>query len=282
MVESKKSFCRFCHVFCGIEVDIEEGHVQNVRGDRENEVTQGYTCQKGRAEPERIHHEDRILTPRKRVGDSWKDVGLREALDEVAERLSDVVDQHGPESVAIYTGCGGHRTSAGGPWFVRRWLQALGSTKMYTSYTIDSPSLTIAGNRFFGGPLPANVLDVERAECALFVGTNPAASHQLNMPQSSPSARIKQARKKGMKVIVVDPRRSDVARMADLHLQVKPGEDATLLAAMVKVILDRGLQDHEYCDQFVSGVEELQEAVSRFDLDYAAMRSGVPADMIGM
>ena len=280
MVESKKSFCRFCHVFCGIEVDIEEGHVQNVRGDRENEVTQGYTCQKGRAEPERIHHDDRILAPRKRVGDSWKDVGLREALDEVAERLSDVVDQHGPESVAIYTGCGGHRTSAGGPWFVRRWLQALGSTKMYTSYTIDSPSLTIAGNRFFGGPLPANVLDVERAECALFVGTNPAASHQLNMPQSSPSARIKQARKKGMKVIVVDPRRSDVARMADLHLQVKPGEDATLLAAMVKVILDRGLQDHEYCDQFVSGVEELHEAVSRFDLDYAAMRSGVPADMI--
>ena len=280
MVETKKSFCRFCHVFCGVEVEIEDGHVQAVRGDRDNEVTQGYTCQKGRAEPERIHHPDRVLAPRKREGDQWQDLKLQPALDEVAEQLSDIIARHGPDSVAVYTGCGGHRTSAGGPWFVRRWLQALGSSKMYTSYTIDSPSLTIAGNRFFGGPVPANVLDVERAECALFVGTNPAASHQLNMPQSSPSARIKQARKNGMKVIVIDPRRSDVARMADIHLQVKAGEDATLLAAMVKVILDKGLEDREYIEEFVSGVEALHEAVAPFDLEYASRRTGVPAELI--
>ena len=72
MAETKKSFCRFCHVFCGVEVEIEDGHVQAVRGDRDNEVTQGYTCQKGRAEPERIHHPDRVLAPRKREATNGK------------------------------------------------------------------------------------------------------------------------------------------------------------------------------------------------------------------
>jgi len=222
MIETKKSFCRFCHVFCGLEIDVEvgvgdhqrerAGRVVAVRGDRENEVTKGYTCQKGRAEVERIHHPDRLLAPEKQEGGVWSQISKSQALDEVAERLGEIVERYGPDSVAVYTGCGGHRTSAGGPWFVQRWLDALGSNRMYTSFTIDSPSLTIAGNRLFGGLVPVNLLDVERADCVMFVGTNPAASHQLNMPQSSPSARLNAGRKRGMKMIVVDPRRSDVAR----------------------------------------------------------------------
>jgi anaerobic selenocysteine-containing dehydrogenase len=280
MTETRKTFCRFCHVFCGMEVDIDQGRVVAVRGDRDNEVTRGYTCQKGRAEVERIAHPDRLLAPQRRDAGGWTDLTRADALDEVAEKLRDVMEQHGPESVAVYTGCGGHRASAGGPWFVRRWLDAIGSSRMYTSFTIDSPSLAVAGNRLFGGPVPVNLLDVDRADVAMFVGTNPAASHQLNMAQSSPSARINAARKRGMKLIVVDPRRSDAARQADIHLQVKPGEDSTLLAGMVKVILDKGLEDREYIDRYVSGVDELRAAVADFDLDYVAQRTEVAAERV--
>jgi len=280
MIETKKTFCRFCHVFCGMELDVEDCRVLAVRGDRDNEVTHGYTCQKGRAEVERLYHPDRLLQAQKRVSAGWTPLSASGALDEVAARLRDIIDLHGPNAVAVYTGCGGHRTSAGGPWFVQRWLKALGSQRMYTSYTIDSPSLSVAGTRFFGSLLPVNLLDVDRAEVALLVGTNPMASHQLNMPQSSPSARIQQARRRGMKLVVVDPRLTDVARRADIHLQVKPGEDATLLAAMLRVILDRGLQDHDYCAKYVSGVEALHEAVAEFGLEYAARRSGVAAAQI--
>ena len=127
MVETKKTFCRFCHVFCGMEVDVEGGRVIAVRGDRDNEVTRGYSCQKGRAEIERIYHPDRLLSAQKRDGNRWSSVARPQALDKVATRLRDIVAEHGPDSVAVYTGCGGHRTSAGGPWFVRRWLDALGS-----------------------------------------------------------------------------------------------------------------------------------------------------------
>jgi len=280
MPETRKTFCRFCHVFCGLEVDIEDGRVLAVRGDRDNEVTRGYSCQKGRAEAERIHHPDRLHSSQRRDGDVWTSLGPEQALDEVSDRLSDIVARHGPDAVAVYTGCGGHRTSAGGPWFVGRFLKALGSSRMYTSFTIDSPSLAVAGKRFFGGPIPCNLLDVERAECAMFVGTNPARSHQLNMAQSSPSQRINKAKREGMKIIVLDPRRSDVARRADIHLQARPGEDSAVLAAMIKVILDRGLHDREYVDAYVSGVDALHAAVADFDLDYAERRSGVPKEKI--
>lgn len=280
MPETHKSFCRFCHVFCGVEVDVQDGQVIAVRGDRDNPVTEGYTCLKGRAEPERIHHPDRVTRPLKRVGDGLAEIEPQAALDEIADRLGDIASRHGPDSVAVYVGCGGHRTASGGPWFVRRWLDALGSQRLYTSFTIDSPSLGVAGQRFFGSLLPTTLLDVERAECVMFVGSNPAASHQLNMPQSSPSARIRAAQRRGAKLIVVDPRRSDVARWADFHLQVKPGEDATLLAGMVKVVLDRGLQDRDYVERHVSGVEELHAALAEFSLEYVERRSGVPARLV--
>jgi anaerobic selenocysteine-containing dehydrogenase len=277
MRETRKSFCRFCHVFCGVEVDIENGRAVAIRGDRENEVTRGYTCPKGRAELERLYHPERLLAPEKRDGDAWRRLAPERALDEIAERLAAIVARHGPDAVAVYTGCAGHRTANGGPWFVRRWLDALGSKRMYTSFTIDSPSLAVAARRFYGGPFPAALLDVERAEVVMFVGTNPIASHQLNMPQSNPATRLRDAQRRGTKLIVIDPRRSDVARKADLHLAVKPGEDATLLAGMIKLLLDRGLHDRAYCDAYVSGLDALHAAVADFDLGYVERRCGVAA-----
>lgn len=277
MRETKKTFCRFCHVFCGMEVDVENGRAVAVRGDRDNPVTHGYTCEKGRAELERLYHPQRLLSALEKRNSKLAPCKPTHALDAVANRLRDIIDRHGPDSVGVYIGCGGHRTSAAGPWFIARWLEALGSTRLYTSYTIDSPSLSVAGERLFGGPFPATLVDVDRAEAVLFVGTNPITSHQLNIPQSSPSARIGASQRRGMKLLVIDPRRSDAARRAHLHLQVKPGEDSTLLAGMVKSILDRNLHDREYCDQYVSGLDALHEAVAPFDREYVEKRTGVPA-----
>jgi len=280
VIETRKSFCRFCHVFCGVEVDIEDDRVVAVRGDRENAASEGYTCPKGRAEPGRIHHPDRILRPRRRDGRQWRDIAPNDALDEIAARLRAIIDEHGPESVAVYVGCGGHRTSTGGPWFVRKWLNGIGSPGLYTSMTIDSPSLYIAGHRFFGGPVPANLFDIDNAEVAMFVATNPTASHMMAMPQPNPTKRLNDAQQRGMKLIVVDPRRSDVARRADLHLQVKPGEDATLLAGLIRVIIERKLYDATYVAECVSGVDELHTTLADFDLEYVARRTQVPAEQI--
>ncbi|MCP4038150.1 MAG: molybdopterin-dependent oxidoreductase [bacterium] len=280
MIETKKSFCRFCHVFCGVEVDVEGDRVVAVRGDKDNAVSEGYTCQRGRAEVERIDHPDRVRMPKKRVGAEHVDIAPEQALDEIAEKLRLIIEEHGPRAVAVYNGCGAHRTSTGGPWFVRKWLDAIGSPGLYTSLTIDSPSLFLALHRFFGSPIALTLFDIDHADVAMFVGTNPTASHLMTMPQSNPTKRLNEAQKRGMKLIVVDPRRSDVARRADIHLQIKPGEDATLLAGIIKVILDRKLYDAAYVEECVSGTVELQAAVEDFDLDYVERRTEVPASLI--
>ena len=280
MIETRKSFCRACHVYCGMEVDVEDNRVVAVRGDPDNAVTQGYTCQKGRAEVERIYHPDRLLSSRKRADGRMVDIPTEQALDEIAGRLKEIVDQYGPRAVAAYCGCGAHRTSAGGPWFVSKWFEALGSPSIYTSFTIDSPSLVVSYFRLFGGVVPVNILDISNADVAMFVGTNPVVSHMPNIPQSNPFKRMRDAQKRGMKVIVVDPRRSDVARRADIHLQVKPGEDSTLLAAMIKVIIEQKLYDKEYVENYVRGVDELYGAVKDFDLAYVSRRTQVSADLI--
>lgn len=273
MPETKKTFCRFCHVFCGLEVDVENNHVIAVRGDPDNPVSEGYTCPKGRAEVERINHPDRLRSSLKRSGENFELIGSDRAVDEIAEKLRQIVDEHGPESVAVYVGCGGHRTSAGGPWYIAKWLEALGSPRLYTSLTIDSPSLIIAYDRLFGGPLPLGVFDIEHAESALFVGTNPVISHQWTMPQSNPMTRMKRALKRGMKLVVIDPRKSDLAERAHVHLQVKPGEDATLLACIVREIINNEWYDADYVDNYVSGFDALSAAVQAFTLEYAERRT---------
>ncbi|MBM4245803.1 MAG: oxidoreductase [Deltaproteobacteria bacterium] len=280
MLETKKSFCRFCHVFCGVEVDVADGRVIAVRGDRDNPVSQGYTCLKGRAEAERLYHPERLLCSLKRDGEQWSDISSGDALSEVATRLRDIVDRHGPRSVAVYVGDGGHRTSAADPSFVRKWLDALGSPGLYTSFTVDSPSLSVAINRLFGAPLPLAVFDIANADVAMFVATNPVISHLMSMPQSNPFARLRSAQQRGMKLIVVDPRRCDVAQRADVHLQVKPGEDASLLAGMIRVILEHELHDRAYAEAYLSGLDALREAVRPFDLEYVAARTEVPAEKI--
>ena len=280
MIDTKKSFCRFCHAFCGVEVDVEDNRVLAVRGDPDNAVSQGYTCMKGRAEVERIYHPERLLSSKKRINGRRVDIPAEQALDEIAGKLQAIVAEHGPRSVATFLGCGAHRTSASGPWFVRKWFEALGSPSLYTTFTIDCPSTLVAADRLFGAPVPVTLFDIANADVAMFVGTNPVVSHVMTMPQSNPFKRLKDAQKRGMKLIVIDPRRCEVARRADIHLQVKPGEDATLLAGMIKIIIEQNLYDREYVESYVSGMNELHDAVKGFDLEYVSHRTQVPSDRI--
>ena len=275
-----KTFCRFCHAFCGMEADVVDNQIVALRGDADHLVSQGYSCSKGRAEIERITHPDRVLSAKKRVDGELVSLPSEKALDEIADRLNEIIAEHGPHSVAIYVGGGGHRTAAGGPWFSRRFLDGLGSRSMYTAFTIDSPSLPVAMTRLFGAPLPVQMLDLDHAEVAMFVGTNPLVSHFMTMPQPDPIRRLREAKRRGMYVIVVDPRRTETAKHADLYLQVKPGEDATLFAGMIKIVIEQGLYDHDYVAAYGSGLDALAAAVAPFDLDYVARRTGVPAALV--
>ncbi len=160
--------------------------------------------------------------------------------------------------------------------------QGMGSPSFYTSITIDQPAKVYLGSRvgtWLGGPQPFSQADV-----AMMIGNNPLTSHyawQGSVPPFSPSRRLRDAKARGLKLICVDPRRTMVAQLADIHLQVRPGEDATLMAGMLKLILDAGLEDREFCERHVTGLDELRESIADYTAEYVARRADVPvADLI--
>jgi anaerobic selenocysteine-containing dehydrogenase len=277
-VETKKSFCRICPGFCAVEVDVEDGQVVAVRGDASDPATGGYTCMKGRQVPAQMSARTRLRASRKRgPGGVFEEIPSAQLLDEVAQRLTRLVEQFGPRAVAVYAGTFCHY-NAGAIAVARGWLEGIGSPSFYTSLTIDQPAKILALGRI--GLWGGGTHSFASSDVALVVGNNPPVSHLAvpsGVPGFNPIKALNEASRRGLKLICIDPRRSELARRAELHLQVRPGEDPTLLAGMLRVILEEGLHDTAFCEEHVEGIDALSESIADFTPEHVAARTGVPA-----
>lgn len=277
-MQTVKSFCRFCHANCAIEVDLEEGRATAVRGDRSDPLFGGYTCMKGRELPAQTYHPERLTrSVKRRANGSFTAIGNEAALDEIAARLEQIRTQHGARAIATYCGTYAFMNSAALP-IAGGFHAGIGSPNLFTSITIDQPAKVYTWSRvgaWLGGPHAFSQSDV-----TMLIGNNPLVSHyawQGSVPPFSPSRRLRDAKARGMRLICVDPRRTMVAQLADIHLQVRPGEDAVLLAAMLRVVLDEQLHDREFCARHVAGLDALHAALAPFTVAYAAHRADVAA-----
>ena len=275
MPEVRRSFCRFCHANCAMLITIEDGRVSRVAGDPDDPVFGGYTCIKGRQLPEAHHGPERLLSSRKRGAAGFEDITTESALDQVAEQLKAIVDEHGPHAVAIYGGTYAFQNSAGVA-SVLAFAQGLGSRNVYTSVTLDQPAKVYTALQY--GSWQGGMHTFADADVAFFVGNNPIVSHYGppgGLPPFSPSRRLRDALAGGLKLIVADPRESDVASLAHIYLPVRPGEDPALLAGIVHVILAEQLHDLAFAQAHVDGIDDLRRAVAPFDPATAADRAGV-------
>ncbi len=216
---------------------------------------------------------------RQAVGETRVAISREQALDEIAESLQAIVTQHGPRAVASYTGTGTQVASVGTA-FVEAWLKGLGSSMHFTSMTIDQPAKGV-GAEWHGvwgaGPVPYSDADV-----IMLIGNNPVVS-ALSWPGGPPMwypSAIGQSKKQGKCFIVVDPRHTETARHADIHLQLTPGRDAALLAGMIHVILDEGLFERKFCQTHTEGLDSLRRATADFTPDVAADLAGVPQQQL--
>ncbi|MFK7895471.1 MAG: molybdopterin-dependent oxidoreductase [Myxococcota bacterium] len=279
-VKTHPSICRFCHANCGIlvDVDAETGRPVRVQGDPENPAYFGFTCAKGRRLPEQHAHADRLLHSQKRGLDgSYAAIESDTAMDEIAARVQDIVDQYGPRSVALYPGTYSGPHPASIPAGVG-WMLGLGSKMVFTSAAIDQPGKHVANaihGRWLGGSDTFDESDVW-----MLVGNNPLISMSGGIPPSNPSKRLRDAKKRGLKLIVIDPRKTEVARFADVYLQPRAGEDPTILAAILHVILREELYDAAFTLESSEGFDALAEHVAAFTPEYAAARAGVTAEEI--
>jgi anaerobic selenocysteine-containing dehydrogenase len=198
-------------------------------------------------------------------------------MDEIAARLQRIVDEHGPRSVAVYTGTSG-QAYPGGANMAAALLQAIGSPMFFTPNPIDSPGKQIAASAH--GNWLAGDLAFADADSWLLLAMNPVISKANGVPANNPAQRLKEAVARGMKYIVVDPRKTETAKRAAIHIQPRAGEDPTILAGMINVIIGEGLCDREFIKDDIEGFELLAARVASFTPDYVARRAEIPAKQL--
>lgn len=275
-MRDERSFCRICTAHCGLIITIDDaGKPVAARGDKDDPHSLGYICSKGASAPQAHTHESRLLQPLKRLPDgSFIQIPLETALDEIAEKVARIVERDGPDALAAYRGTGGFFTTAG-LYMLQGFLDAFGSHKLYTTLTIDQSCKVVSAFRL--GIWPAGAQSFQTADVAMMFGGNPFVS-MAQFDTRNPAKRMAAAKKRGLKVIIVDPRQTETARHADILLQPLPGHDAAIAAAMIRIILDEELHDAEFCAQHVAHLDELRALVQPFTAQLVAMKADIPVD----
>lgn len=269
------SYCRFCHSCCPILVDVVDGRVDKVRGDPQNELYHGYSCVKGRALPEQHNHPDRLLHSLKRGPDGrYEPIPVEQAMDEIAATLTRILEQHGPLAVANYGGTYGQVHPATAPLQIA-FMNAIGSPRRFTSMTIDQPGKAIAKGLLGIWMAPPQGFD--DADVGLIIGANPLVAISGGLPNSNPRRWLHHAKRRGFKLLVIDPRRTETASQADLHLQIRPGHDIGVVASLLRTILRENLHDETFVAQETTGVDSLRAAVEPFDPGIVAHHADVDA-----
>ncbi|MDB5885892.1 MAG: hypothetical protein JWR74_2063 [Polaromonas sp.] len=271
-----RSFCRTCIAACGVVLTIDQGRIAGIRGDKAHPVSQGYACFKGLQAMDAHHGAARQLHTLRRADDgSMARVGTQAALDDIAARLAAIIARDGPDAVALFRGTAAFHNSTAFRMH-GEFLRALGSSSLYTTLTIDQSAKYIAAGRL--GSWHAGQVHVDTAEVLLVFGCNPLVSHSAGgMLVSDPTRRLKAAKARGLKLIVVDPRQTETAHHADIFLQPLPGQDHVVAAGLLRLVLEAGRHDAAFCALHVDGLDMLRRAVDPFTPDEVALRAGIDA-----
>jgi anaerobic selenocysteine-containing dehydrogenase len=263
-------------VHCPIVVEVEGGRPVRVTGDRANEHYAGFTCTKGRDQAAGYRPETRLLRSLKRRPDgSFVPISTELAISEIAERLEVLIDRYGPRSVANYVGGYAFLSHPANNLFIGAFMDAIGSPMRFNTNTIDQPGKTLAVG--FHGAWMAPPQKFDDIDVLVLIGSNPLVSFQ-GLPLGNQRAYLKDFLGRGGQLIVIDPRRTDIAKRAHVHMQPRPGEDVAIVAGLIRVVLSEGLVDAEFVAEHVTGVDGLRVAVDQFTPEYVASRAGIEAE----
>ncbi len=268
------SACILCSRNCGIEVQLDGSRLLRVRGDERHPISQGYLCQKAARLEHYQNHADRLSSPlRRRPDGSFEEIAWDTALREIAARLLALKRRHGPRAFAFYGG-GGQGNHLGGV-YGRGLLDAMGSRFLYTALAQEKTGDFWVNGRLFGHQTCHVAEDVEAAEFVVFIGTNPYQAHGIRNARDTLRALGRDTRRT---LVVIDPCRTETAALADVHLQLRPGSDAFLLAAMLGVIVQERLYDVAFVDARTVGFDTLADVLRGVPVDDYCRRAGVPAE----
>jgi anaerobic selenocysteine-containing dehydrogenase len=259
-----KTGCVLCAQNCGLEVLVENNRMMQVKPDKSNPRSQGYACRKGLSVIYHQYPEDRLTEPLKRVGDAFEPISWDRALDEIVAKMRELVDRHGPRCLAYMGGSaqGGHMEAAFGLGILR----AMGSQYYYSSAGQEFCGSWWVTGRVFGKQYNIAGPDEHASEMLVAWGWNGMQSHQ--MPRA-PKVLAEFSKDPDRLLVAIDPRKSETAALADIHLPVRPGTDALLMKAMIAIILKEGWEAENYLDKNVEGWDRIRSWFTNFDAESA-------------
>lgn len=279
MVRTIPRTCHLCEAMCGLLLEVTGDRVTAVAGDPDDPLSGGYLCPKGASIGDLHDDPERLRMPLVRQPDgSFTATDWATALDVAAAGIAGVQAAHGKDAVAAYLG--NPTVHSHGSLFLPLLLKALDTRNLATASTVDQRPQEMASWLLYGHSQLIPVPDLDRTDHLLVLGANPAVSNGSLMTAPDAKGRIKRIRARGGRVVVIDPRRTETARLADEHVFIRPGTDALLLAAMLHTIFAEGLDDPGALTDIVDGLEQVSAWVAPYSAEDVAARTGIEAETI--
>lgn len=271
--------CPLCEATCGLELEVEGDRVTRIRGDASDVFSGGFICPKGTTLAALHEDPDRLRTPLVKRDGEHVPVSWDEAFREVERGLLGVAERHGREALGAYVGNPNVHNLAG-TFYLRPVLKALGTRQIYSASTADQMPRHVSCGLMFGDPGAIPVPDVDRTDLLVMLGANPVESGGSLCTAPDFPGRLRKLRERGGRLVVIDPRRTRTAELADLHLAPRPGSDAALLAAVLHTVFDEQLDDTSALADHTVGIDALREAVAPFAPERVAATCGIDAEAI--
>jgi anaerobic selenocysteine-containing dehydrogenase len=269
--------CPLCEATCGLEITLADSRVSGIRGDADDVFSHGFICPKGVALKALEEDPDRLRTPLLRTNGGFEPVSWDEAFAEIDRRLGPILERDGRDAVASYLGNpNAHNLDA--LIYGRALLKALGSRNIFSATTVDQMPKHVSSGFMFGAPLSIPIPDVDRTDYLLMLGANPLASNGSLMTAPDMRGRLRALQERGGRLVVIDPRRSRTAEVADEHHFIRPGTDAQFLFALVHVLFEEGLADPGAMAEHCEGVDDVRDLSASFAPEAVTGSCGIPAD----
>jgi len=271
--------CNICEAMCGIEIKHKGEEIISIKPDPKDPFSRGHICPKAVALQDFYKDPDRIRAPMKRTIEGWQEISWEEAFSEISRKIRGIQAKYGTDAVGAYAG-NPNAHNLGSALYLKQFYKALGSKNRFSSASADQLPHHVASNYMFGAGMAISVPDIDNTDYMLIIGGNPVVSNGSMMSAAGAPGRIKDIKKRGGKVVVIDPRKTETAALATEHLFIRPEKDALLLIAMINTIISEDLADLGHLQNAVTGYSEVIEAVQGFTADAVADATGISAGKI--
>ncbi len=271
--------CCLCEAMCGLEIRHQRGEILSIKPDKIDLFSRGHICPKAVALQDVHNDPDRLREPLRRTEKGWETISWDRAFDEVATRLKAIQTKHGSDAVATYMG-NPNAHHYGTLLFVDYLIKAIGSRNRFSVASVDHLPHALACTLLFGNQLFFPVPDIDRTDFFLCIGANPIVSGGSLMGAPGIAKRIKKLQERGGEVVVIDPRRTETALIADKHFFIQPGSDVWLLIGIINVLFKAGRVDLRKAASYVDGLKAFEEKISQFSLDRVVSETGIKATEI--